>query len=135
MPKARKNTSPKVLRLSVEKFRPYGQLIRYPGQQRKSSRRNLFRIVVKENNPTGWRIACLIVRDKQLRRLEQHPFSHESFEPVQGRSLLLVARRKSAMSIRCFLLDRPVVVKKGIWHGIGILQEPEEMSGFVSSPS
>ncbi|MDD5019695.1 MAG: hypothetical protein PHH75_06725 [Candidatus Omnitrophica bacterium] len=100
-----------------ELFKPYGWIIDYP---KRGARRcgNLFRIVVRQRNAAGWRIAYLVVRDKVIDRLEQHPCSLESFEPVCGRSLLFVARRRKAGDIACFLLDKPVVLKKGIWHGV-----------------
>lgn len=42
----------------------------------------------------------------------------ESFEPVKGKSLLYVALRPKTEAIECFALDRPVILKKKIWHGI-----------------
>jgi len=60
----------------------------------------------------------LIVRDKKIRRLECHPESFESFEPVCGRSLLFVAWKKDVKAIECFELTRPIILKKGVWHGV-----------------
>lgn len=105
-------------RLTPAAFRPFGRLIRYPGKGLKHPRYNLFRIVLTEKARRGWRIAYLIVRDKKIRRLEQHPDSYESFEPLQGRSLLFVSRSPCLDRVRCFLLDRPVILNKGIWHGV-----------------
>jgi len=93
-------------------------LIHYPRKGLKHPAYNLFRVVLTERSRTGWRIAYLIVRDKKVRRLEQHPDSYESFEPLRGRSLLFVAKRPCLDGVRCFLLDRPVILNKGIWHGV-----------------
>lgn len=106
----------KPLKISEKTFKRYGWVIDYPGRNC-SPDKNLFRIVVRQRN-TGWRIAYLIVRDKVIYRLEQHPESLESFEPVSGKALLFVSTRKDARQITGFLLDKPVVLKKGIWHGV-----------------
>jgi hypothetical protein len=97
-------------------FNLYGKIIDYPRKGAPHSG-NLFKIILRQRD-TGWRIAYLVVREKVIDRLEQHPDSWESFEPVRGQSLLFVARRRNVHDIRCFLLDKPVVLKKGIWHGI-----------------
>jgi len=106
-------------------FKPYGRIIDYP-RRSAAGRRNLFRIVVRQLH-TGWRIAYLVVRDKVIDRLEQHPGSLESFEPVKGRALLFVARRRRVADIRCFLLDKPVILKKGLWHGVVALGEEADI--------
>lgn len=113
--------------LTVANFRPYGRIIGYPGKQNKGKVRNLFRIILTEKAKLGWRIAYLIVRDKHIRRLECHPFSFESFEPVRGKSILFVTRRKDARTIKCFSLDQPVVLNKGIWHGVVTLTPETEI--------
>jgi ureidoglycolate hydrolase len=59
-----------------------------------------------------------VVRDKQINRLEQHIDTFESFEPVEGKALLYVAKEKNPKEIECFLLDRPVILNKGVWHGV-----------------
>ncbi len=108
----------KIRKITEENFRRYGWVIGYPNKARKSKRHNLFRIVLKEPVSRGWRIAYLVVRDKTIKRLEHHPHSFESFEPVSGKSLLFLAPAKAPEEIECFLLDRPVILKKKIWHGI-----------------
>lgn len=98
-------------------FRKYGQIIDLDGR-RKKNKGNLFRIVTRERKSTGWRIAYLVVRDKQIDKLEQHPESMESFEPLKGNSILYVSNQKKPNNIEAFILDKPVVLRKGIWHGI-----------------
>jgi len=120
-----KNLKP--AKLSLSRFRAYGRLIRYPGKSNKSPRHNLFRIVLTEPSRQGWRIAYLIVRDKTIRRMEQHPDSFESFEPIRGRSLIFVAKTPRLSAIRCFYLDQPLIVNKGIWHGVVTLDKESEM--------
>ncbi len=105
-------------RISVRAFARFGKLIEYPRKSRAPRRGNLFHIVCRERKPVGWRIAFLVVRERQVRRMEQHPGVLESFEPVSGAALLLVSDRPSPQRIRCFRLDRPVVLHRDIWHAV-----------------
>ncbi|HAJ56540.1 MAG TPA: hypothetical protein DCL35_02090 [Candidatus Omnitrophica bacterium] len=103
--------------VTAANFRRFGSIIDYPGRRGAPKTKNLFRVIVRQPG-LGWRIAYLVVRDRCIRRLEQHPGSLESFEPVRGQGLIYVASRKDPASIKCFLLDKPVILKKGIWHGV-----------------
>jgi hypothetical protein len=105
-------------KINSESFRSFGRIIEYPKDRLKDGSGNLFYIVRKEKEPFGWRIAYLVVRDKALSRLEQHLLTFESFEPVKGRTLIYLARAKDPALIECFYLDRPVILNKGIWHGV-----------------
>lgn len=107
-----------IKKITPQNFRRYGKVIEYPNKHSKGTKKNLFCIVLSDDKPKGWRIAYLIVRDRKISRLENHPFSFESFEPVSGRALLYVAGKKDAKHIKCFYLDRPVILKKGLWHGV-----------------
>ncbi|MFA5039336.1 MAG: hypothetical protein WC732_06615 [Candidatus Omnitrophota bacterium] len=42
----------------------------------------------------------------------------ETFEPVEGRGLLFVSLKKDPRDIVCFYLDKPVILRKSIWHGV-----------------
>jgi len=107
----------KVRKITKNNFKKYGWVIEWQGPQTKKSE-NQFRIVVNENKVRGWRIAYLIVRDKKIDRLEQHPRSMESFEPVKGKAILYVSSQKKPQQIEAFSLTKPIILKKGIWHGI-----------------
>ena len=113
--------------ITPKNFRRYGRLIDYPNKHLKGKSKNLFRIVLTENKTSGWRIAYLIVRDKKIKCLEQHPHSFESFEPIKGRSLLYVSRQKDYRKIECFRLDKPIILNKGIWHGVVSLSDECEI--------
>lgn len=101
-----------------DNFRPYGKIIEYPNKEDKGVVRNLWRIVHTESGRTGWRVAYLVLRDKTIGRLECHPNSDETFEPIRGKALLFVARRREWDAVRCFQLDKPIIVRKGVWHGL-----------------
>lgn len=113
-------------KITAKAFAPYGWVIDYPGR-RVAQKASLFDIVLKETKPYGWRIAYLVLRDKSVRQLEQHPDSYESFEPVKGRSLIYVAKAQDPAKIKCFKLDRPVILKKGLWHTVVTLTPESEI--------
>ncbi len=104
-------------RITPESFAPFGRLIDLPRKGFVSPGKNLWKIVVRQSG-RGWRIAYLVVRDKKVFRLERHEDTRESFEPVKGKGVLFVARRADKAAIKCFWLDKPVVLEKGVWHGV-----------------
>ncbi len=114
-------------KINAVNFRRFGRIIEYPKDKPQEKSKNLFRVILKEKEPFGWRMAYLVVRDKTISRLEQHLFTFESFEPVKGRSLIYLARDKDSSLIECFYLDRPVILYKGVWHGVVTLAEESEI--------
>jgi ureidoglycolate hydrolase len=114
--------------IRAENFKRYGWVIEYPQKKNAAAKENLFCIIMKETKLLGWRIAYLVVRDRAISRLEQHIGSYESFEPAGGsRALLFVAHTRSPQAIECFKLDKPVVLKKGVWHGVVTLGRETEI--------
>ena len=115
-----------IKKITAKTFKKYGWVIEYPGKNSQSRSKNLFRIVLRDSKSPGWRVAYLVVRDKSIGRMEQHPGTYETFEPVTGRSLLYLASVRNG-PIACFRLDRPVILKKGTWHGIVTLAKEAEV--------
>jgi len=110
-----------IKKLTDKSFGQFGKIIEYkprknPANSKKS--KNLFCIVKKETEPTGWRIAYLVVKDKVITRLEMHPKTFESFEPVIGQAVIYLSKDKDFNDIVGFYLDKPIVLKKRVWHGI-----------------
>ncbi len=116
-----------ITKINSKNFRKYGWVIEYSKKSLEDKKKNLFRIVVREKALLGWRIAYLIVRDKAIKKLEQHPESFESFEPVSGKSILYVSNRNDSKRIKGFFLDKPVILKKGVWHGVVTLDKETEI--------
>ena len=104
--------------ITAKNFKKFGKVIEFTGLSAKSKKKNLFRIILEDTKTRGWRIAYLVVRDKSINRLEQHPGTFESFEPVNGLAILFVASQKNPSKIESFRLNKPVILKKGIWHGV-----------------
>lgn len=113
----------KIEPITPQSFRPYGKVIAYPNRHTKGKTRNLWRILHTEGKKVGWRIAYLVLRDKTIGRLERHPTSDETFEPLKGRALLFASKTQNMSDIRCFLLDQPIIIHKNIWHGVIALDD------------
>ncbi|NLE65539.1 MAG: hypothetical protein GX606_06460 [Elusimicrobia bacterium] len=107
-----------VLSPNSRNFRAFGKIIEYPDIAGKGTRRNLWRIIHTENAKVGWRVAYLVLRDKTIGRMGRHPRSDETFEPIKGKALLFVSKDKRIEDIQCFLLDKPIILFKGIWHNV-----------------
>jgi ureidoglycolate hydrolase len=114
-------------RISPENFKRYGRVITCPGRKPKDKTKSVFRVVLTENIKNGWRIAYLLLREKTVDKLEQHPDSFESFEPISGKSLIYVTDCRDPETIECFYLDKPVIVDKGVWHGVLTLTGESEI--------
>lgn len=106
----------KILKLTHKAIRPYGRIIDASYARFKPGD-NGFGVVFSERS-TGWRIAYLVVRKRRITRLESHPNTAETFEPVSGRAAIALATRARPDAYKLFMLDKPVVLKKGVWHNV-----------------
>ena len=91
-------------------FAPFGEVLEYADTGAG------FQVKIIEQDASGWRIALLRTENKSIREIKCHVNSRESFEPVQGIAVLVVARHECPEDLEAFLLDRPVCLQKGIWH-------------------
>lgn len=102
----------KVQSIKRETFQKYGEVLEFPEECKEA-----FHIVVTEE-AQPWRLAVFRYDNKTIKTLECHPFSLESFEPLGGMTVLVVAEHESPEQYEAFLLDKPVCLKKGIWHQV-----------------
>lgn len=100
----------KLLSINRENFLKYGQVIDFS-----TNHEEQFEIRVEEKNEP-WRIAVFRYKNKTVKRMENHPFSKESFEPLCGITVLIVAVNNAPEDYEAFILDKPVCLDKGIWH-------------------
>ena len=109
--------------ISGEAFSPFGTVVDWTDALDETGRG--FHIVVRSEEPTGWRLALLKVVARRAQRMENHPRSEELFAPLEGRAVLLAAPRGELAenSVRAFLLDRPVSVGPGVWHAVFALSD------------
>lgn len=102
----------KIRKLTHKNIRPYGCIIDSKFLK-DDGRGDKFGVLLKERS-SGWRIGYLVLRKRRIERLESHPGSLETFEPVSGKAVIIFAGRRSPRRRKLFLLDRPVCLKKKV---------------------
>ena len=98
--------------VTEDAFSPFGDILEFKNDVKRD-----FSIVVQEKEP-GWRLAVFRYDNHTIDRLERHPTSRESFEPLEGATVLLVAESASPEDWRAFYLDKPVCLHKNVWHQV-----------------
>ena len=82
-----------------------------------------FQVSLTEENADGWRVAMMKVTTRELRAISCHPNTRETFEPIQGFCLVVVAESQKPEELKAFVLDAPVCIDKGIWHCVIALSD------------
>lgn len=98
--------------ISEKVFSRFGKVLEFPADDKQQ-----FHIVLTEDN-SPWRIAVFRYTNKEITVVENHPGSMESFEPLSGVTVLVVAENATPENYECFLLNKPVCLYKGIWHQV-----------------
>ena len=107
--------------IKKETFEKYGRVLEFS-----ESCSEPFEIVVTEE-AEPWRLAVFRYRNKTVKRMECHPYSLESFEPLAGLTVLVVAEHDRPQDYRAFILDKPVCLYKGIWHQVLFLTDEAQV--------
>ncbi|EDY85002.1 hypothetical protein VDG1235_4636 [Verrucomicrobiia bacterium DG1235] len=107
----------KIETLTVDAFMPFGTLLQF------TEKKNDGWEIRVTSESDGWRIALLEFDRRKADTLEYHPHSKESFEPVSGVSLLIVADFDTPDDYRVFLLDQPICLNEQVWHQVISLSE------------
>jgi ureidoglycolate hydrolase len=118
----------KIRKLTHAAIAPYGRIIDRSFLKDDGSG-DKYGVLLKERS-AGWRIGYLILRKRAMYRLEQHPDSLETFEPVKGRAVIAFAAKGRPDDIKLFFLDKPVVIKKGVWHEVFAISGECELKIF-----
>jgi ureidoglycolate hydrolase len=106
--------------LSSETFQPFGKLLRHTKAYNEAG--PLYeKIHVAESS--GWIWAIYSVRQRIATQLECHPNTRESFEPMDGTGVLLVAEPNQPDNLQAFILSEPVLLHEGVWHTLLSLTE------------
>lgn len=105
-------------RIDNSVFSPFGTVL----ELKRDPEDPNFQIQLREPD-APWRIALLRVVPHRIEKIERHENSRESFEPTSGWSVLFVSISGDPSDIHAFLLDRPVCLFRGVWHGIIALTE------------
>lgn len=107
--------------ITEESFAPFGSVIEFP----ESVQDGFYIVETEENAP--WRIAVYRYASRSVQRFECHPYSKESFEPLKGITVLLVAEHGTPQDYHAFVLDKPICLKKGVWHQVLSLTEEAQV--------
>jgi ureidoglycolate hydrolase len=106
------NSKP-ILNITTDNFAKYGTVLEFS-----KSFTGVFEIIVKHPANSGWRIALLRHSQKTGKVMECHPSSMETFEPLSGMLLMIVAEHDAPQDFEVFLLDKPVCLHAGVWHQV-----------------
>ncbi|MFV0503902.1 MAG: ureidoglycolate lyase [Lachnospirales bacterium] len=111
----------KIESITIENFAPYGSVLEFP----KDCKEDFFIVETEKNEP--WRLAVFRYRNKDIKTMEMHITSKESFEPLRGITVIVVALEESLDDYKAFVLDKPICLKKGIWHQVMSLTPESEV--------
>ncbi len=84
-----------------------------------------FYVTFKEQ-ANSWQIGYLDQIGKKVDKLECHPNTSEVFVPLSGDAVILLSVNPQE-NIFAFRLDKPIVLSKGIWHGVISLTDSSKM--------
>ncbi|MCL2539187.1 MAG: ureidoglycolate lyase [Oscillospiraceae bacterium] len=124
--------------ITREAFNKYGVVVEFS-----PCAEGNFEILVNELE-ASWRMAVYRYANKEITRTECHPDSMESFEPLDGATVLMVAENHCPQNWEVFFLDKPVCLDKGIWHqtlaltpnaSVKITENSEVSTEFYDLPS
>lgn len=104
-----------------ETFEKYGTVLEFPENCSEQF------CVVTTEDAQPWRLAVFRYTNKEIQRLECHPASLESFEPLSGITVLVVGEHDRPKEYEVFVLDKPVCLKKGIWHQVLALTDEAQV--------
>lgn len=107
--------------ITIGSFKKFGSVLEFSLGYDKA-----FEIITRETEG-GWRLAVFRYKSKTVRVIENHPESMESFEPLYGVTLLVVAENHDPEAFEVFLLDKPICLHKGIWHQVIALSEEAQV--------
>jgi ureidoglycolate hydrolase len=102
-------------------FEPFGRILDpQPGQKASQAEEGVFDFFLPfTERSDGWSIGYLSYTGRKLYQLERHPNTPEVFSPLKGDALLVLAVDPADEgSFRAFRLRKPIVLDRGVWHGL-----------------
>ncbi len=111
----------KVKTINAESFKKYGVVIE------QKAKGKVFDVLTGDKNAKGWRLGYLVTGPDRVKVLEKHPSSMETFEPVSGTAIMILAEEKTPDKMEAFLLDKPVCLYKSIWHAVSVISDKAEI--------
>ena len=116
--------------LNQELFEPFGRILNpKPEESPSAAEKDVFAFYVTFlEHSRGWQIGYLEHTGRTLDQLERHPTTPEVFSPLKGEALLVLALNpEQPGGCRAFRLEKPIVLKPGVWHGVIALSEKAEI--------
>ena len=77
----------------------------------------------RQTDAVGWRLASVPVDAQEVMEMSLHDNTPEAFFPIAGTVVLTLSKDESFKCCEEFLLDRPLMIRPGIWHGLHTLSE------------
>ncbi|NQU80928.1 MAG: hypothetical protein HQ543_05365 [Bacteroidetes bacterium] len=114
--------------LTQELFKPFGRILEpLQGETPEVAEENIFKFfVIFKEFSKSWQIGYLEQIGKYVGKIECHSTTPEVFIPLSGEAVLLLAVDPEK-EIIAFKLDKPIVLNRGIWHGVISLTERSEI--------
>lgn len=100
---------------SYKQFERYGRVLR---DMRKEGGE-----IFREEGNSGWRLAEIPVLEKEVTSMSLHNNTAEAFFPLEGTAILTVALDEDFQKCESFVIDRPLLINRGVWHGLTALTE------------
>jgi ureidoglycolate hydrolase len=119
-----------VMELKAPLFEPFGRILNpQKGETASQSEEGLFDFYVPFTERSGgWAIGFLEYTGRMLEQLERHPNTPEVFSPLKGEALLVLAvDPEDESGYRAFRLEKPIVLNRGVWHGVICLSRKAEI--------
>ena len=103
----------------IEEFAAYGSVLPTCGSENTE--------IFCNTEQTGWRMMELLIYDHAVEQMSLHDNTPEGFIPLSGVTVLKVANRDDFSDCKTFLLDRPFVINKSVWHGLAAISENSQV--------
>lgn len=118
----------KVLEINKTNFKYFGEVL-VPSDESipEVFEDDIFKFYVTfKEQANSWQIGYLDQIGKKVDKLECHPNTSEVFVPLSGDAVILLSVNPQE-NIFAFRLDKPIVLSKGIWHGVISLTDRSKM--------
>jgi ureidoglycolate hydrolase len=115
--------------LIPENFTKYGRIL-FPTEEESRTVQDptAAYVILEKAVSKGWLMSHYTVSKRFTDMMENHPNTKETFEPLCGASVIVLAAQGPAPdNPEAFLLDKPVVLYEGVWHDVMALSEKATM--------
>ena len=114
--------------LTPKNIAKYGRIL-FPTEEESKTAKdpNVAYVILEKAVSRGWLMSHYTVSKRFTDMMENHPNTKETFEPLCGASVIVLAHGPAPDNPEAFLLDKPVVLYEGVWHDVMALSEKATM--------